>query len=31
MEHVLVLVIYFLGCLGITYLWAWAFVAARGK
>jgi hypothetical protein len=31
MQHILVLVIYFLFYLGITYLGAWAFVAARAK
>jgi hypothetical protein len=31
MEYVLKLVELFLFCLGITYLGAWAFVAARGK
>jgi len=31
MGHVLVLVITFLVCLGITYLGAWALVVIRGK
>jgi hypothetical protein len=31
MQHVLVLVIYFLICLGVTYLAPWAIVAARDK
>jgi len=31
MEYVLTLVELFLLCLGITYLGAWAIVAARGK
>jgi hypothetical protein len=31
MQHILVLVIYFLFCLGITYIGAWVYVAARGK
>ncbi len=31
MEHVLIPVIYFLVCLGVTYVGGWALVVTRGR